>query len=663
MRAIRADSQRGSPERRRRVIDTPIERGRAVASYLRQLWFGLATYRLYPESPEQAGFVAAAEMIRQAARSALSAGPVDVEISPDGFSARGFHLPSDASTLRLARVCFERRAERLRLTGPPSPEELQTLFAALTTPIEEIDPRAGLESLLSNVTSIVLTRLGPTTRPGGEGADGADDQPELGGAGTTSAVAFLTENLSGSIDEQADLVLWRLQESVSRDGAAASPDPDIYARLCNALVGVPAALRRAVIGKLVQQAADDLLAERLVGSLSNAELSRAIVDLGADGGQPVEIARHLAETGVRLHDIVDFTMALQAGFEDGATILSGLEQIGSPTEGFGDGTSVSEALAQHLLASEPTDLRDLHELSVAGEQQTTALGLATLQDYFVLETDSGLFESVAEVWARVTRDAVLGRDHRRVLELVSVVEGIRAPMDGSSFLERYTPLVLDRAAVAGLVSAGGVAEVTPNFLLLAPFGESAVEVLFEELAEEQDRGRRAVLLGLLRQLAPGRSGPVVRRLGDPRWYVVRNAVNVLRHSRHPRSLDLLAEAASHAAEAVRREAVYGLVAGGEAALPHLCALAAAPDTSVRLLAIEALGGLVATEAATALASTVSGSRDLESRRRALEALARHPSSEAASALAAFTTRSRPRLPRSLRKHARALLRARPERAR
>jgi HEAT repeat protein len=150
----------------------------------------------------------------------------------------------------------------------------------------------------------------------------------------------------------------------------------------------------------------------------------------------------------------------------------------------------------------------------------------------------------------------------------------------------------------------------------------------------------------------------VRRLEDARWYVVRNAVNVLRYSRHPRSLDLMAQAARHAAEGVRREAVFGLAAGGEAAAPYLGALAVGPDASVRLLAIQALSGLAAPEAATALSATVTGSRDVETRRLALDALADHPSEEAASALWAFSRRSRPRLPRSLRRRAQALIRAR-----
>jgi HEAT repeat protein len=643
-------------------METQTERGAAVAGFLRQLWFGLATYRLYPDSPERSVFVTAAGLIEQAARSALETGPIDVEISPKGFTTPGLELRSDASMLRLARVCFERRAERLRVTSVPSVRDLHALFAALTVPVEELDRTGDLESHLSEVASVTLTRLGPSMRPGGgvEPVDGLAPEFDVS-VETSAAIAALADDLSGSVDEQAELVLERLRETVSQ-GAALSPNTDVYARLCDALVGLPPELRRSVIGKLVEQTADDLLAERLVGSLSNTELSRAIVGLAGEGREPVEMARRLAETGVRMHDIVDFTAALQAGFEDAETIFAGLEQIGSPIDRL-EGSSVSDALAEHLLATEPADLRDLHDLSVAGREQGNALGLATLKDYFLLETEPVQFELVAEVWARTTRKAVLRRDQRRVLELVSVMEGSRNPLDGRSFLEAYGPLVVDREVVSALVAGDGVSEGPDVFMLLAPFGEKAVDALFEELAEEEDRGRRAALLGLLRQLVPGRADPVVRRLKDPRWYVVRNAVNVLRYSRHPGSLDLLAEAARHAAEGVRREAVFGLAAGGVAAVPHLSALAVGPDAAVRLLAIQALGGLAAPEAATALANVVSGSKDIETRRRALDALAGHPSAEAASALAAFSTRSRPRLPRALRRHAQALVRARPRGAR
>jgi len=641
-------------------METASVRSRVCAAFLRQLWFGLATYRLYPDSPERSGFQTAAGLIQGAARPVLQAEPFEIEIHQNGFAAQGVALPADPALVRLARSCFERRAEMLRLIAIPTVPELNALFAALTTPVDELDRTGGLEPRLREVTSLALLRLGPKGRPGGgglvpvEGTDPAIDIP-----GSTSAfLGSLTDGLSGTVGDQAEQVLERLRAAVSPNDPRSSSAADQYFELCGALAIFPEELRRAVIGKLIGQGAGDLLAERLIGSLSNAELSRAIVGLGGEGHEPIEIAQRLADAGVRKPDIVDFTAALQAGFEDGATILAGLEQIGSPIRGLDPGSSVADALGEHLLVSEPGDLQALRELSIAGEEQGTALGLATLQDYLFLEREPEQFELVAQVWAETTRHALLRRDLLGVMELVSTVEASRDPRSGRSFLETHAPLVIDEAVVAELVDGDADPDAPTPFLLLAPFGECAVEVLFEELAEEEDRGRRAALLGLLRQLAPGRAEPVVRRLEDTRWYVVRNAVNVLRYSRHPRSLDLLAQAARHAAEGVRREAVFGLAAGGEAAAPYLGVLAVSPDASVRLLAIQALSGLTGPAAATALSAAVTGSRDVETRRRALDALAIHPSEEAASALRAFSRRSRPRLPRSLRRRARALVRGR-----
>ena len=637
------------------------ERRRVVADFLRQLWFGFATYRLYPDDPERSGFMTTAGLIQEAARSVLKFELSDIEISAEGFSASGLELASDASLVRLARVCFERRAESLRVTSVPSASDLNTLFAALTVPVDELDRTGGLESRLSGVTSLALVRLGPTRYSGSRGpvpAEGMYPLVDMQGS-ATARLASLTEGLSGSVDERAEGVLARLRGVLAVGSDPSLPDENLYSDLCGALVVLPEGLRRSVIGKLVRYGTGDPLAERLIGSLSNAELSRAIVGLAGKDGEPLAMAQRLADSGVRMPDIVDFTAALQAGFEDGSTILAGLEQIGSPTDGPGKGSSVADALAAHLVASESADTRALRDLSTAGQRQGTALGLATLQDYLELENEPIQFELVAEVWARTTREALLRHDLLRVLELVSTVETSRHPHEGQSFLAVYAPLAIDRQVVSEIVGLDQAEDGPTPFMLLAPFGETAVDVLFAELAEEEDRGRRAALLGVLRQLAPGRSEPVVRRLDDARWYVVRNAVNVLRYSRHPRSLDLMAEAAKHAAESVRREAVFGLAAGGPAAVPYLDALAAAPDASVRLLAIEALRGLEAPGSATALAGIVSGAGDLKTRRSALDALADHPSAEAASALAAFSRRGRqrPRLPRSLRKRAHGLVRA------
>ena len=634
------------------------ERARAVAGFLRQLWFGLATYRLYPDNPDRSGARAGVQRIADAADSILARGTLEIEISATGFVTSELELPPDPALDRLARVCFERRAELLRLDAPPTADELERIFAALASPIDDIDRAGGLEAVLQGVATIEFLRLGPTRVPGARGPVPNDDVAKSVQASSAGVMpGSLAEGLTGSLDDRAERVLGRLRAAAQSAGASTGGD-DLYADLCGALVVLPEDLRRVVIGKLVGFGAGDRLAQRLIGSLSNAELSRALVRSGGAGREPVEMARRLADIGIRMPDIVDFTAALQAGFEDGSTILAGLEQIGTPVEGFEPGSSVADALGEHLLASEPSDLMSLRELSVAMNQQATTVGLATLRDYLALEEEPDQFELVAAVWAESAREALRRRDYVRVMELVSAVESSSHPRDGRGFLEAYTPLVLDAEVVSALLDGEGSSDPTGAFLLLAPFGEGAVDVLFDALAEEPDRGRRAVLLGVLRQLAPGRADPVVRRLDDERWYVVRNAVNVLRYSRHPRSFDLLVRAAQHAAEGVRREAVFGLAAGGEAAVPYLAELAVGPDPTVRRLAIQALHGSAVAAAAEALARAVRDGRDMQTRRIALEVLNAHPTDEAGLALASLAGRSTPRLPYSLRRRARACLRAR-----
>ena len=79
----------------------------------------------------------------------------------------------------------------------------------------------------------------------------------------------------------------------------------------------------------------------------------------------------------------------------------------------------------------------------------------------------------------------------------------------------------------------------------------------------------------------------------------------------------------------------------------------------RVLAVGALGGLVTPAAVTALVEVARRGRDASIRRAALDHLARHPSEEAVRGLDALArSRAKPRLPRSLRKHARGLLRGR-----
>jgi HEAT repeat protein len=197
--------------------------------------------------------------------------------------------------------------------------------------------------------------------------------------------------------------------------------------------------------------------------------------------------------------------------------------------------------------------------------------------------------------------------------------------------------------------------------MLDPLGETAVEGLLDALGNEVDRTRRATLVSMLAGLASRYPAPVEARLDDDRWYVVRNAVNILHKAGGGAELvPLLQKVEEHVHAAVRREVIWGLVSvlGADAA-GHMRRFVGDHDPTVRERAVGFLGGLVSSEAVEVLAEVAGSTGDPSLRRRALDELAHNRLPDAMQTLRRLASfRNRPRLPRSLRRHARKLLRQR-----
>ncbi len=642
------------------------DRVRAATALLRQLWLGLSAYRLFPGSVDRPGFVAAVERIEAAARTALATGSVDVEIRGDRLVLGGEEIPSDEQLRRLALACFERRVERLVVTGVPDAEELSRLYSVLSTPESELSDAGGADEALRalGVTSVSLSAIGPSPV---EGADHVPDElvrppEERPLDADVLASELMVEDLHGDPVDQAETLLSRLRSIL--EGAAAPPGRaiDLHAAVHNVMSDLPADIRRSLVEILIDHVRDDPLAERLIGTMSNAELTRALVDLGGRGRRdPVELARQLAQAGVRQIDIVDLTRALEAGHEEAGTIITGLEQLGIDLAAPGAelaASSVSEILSEYLSATEADDARAMRQAIDATQEQARSVALLALGDYLSLETDLDRVGEVLEIWIEEVRRALRERSSRAVQTLLQPVrdampagEGERRPL-----MESAVRRGLDRDLILELVASNHAQEPSEAADLLAPFGDLGVEVLLDLLADEEDRNRRSMLLAVLRRLARGHLGPVRARLTDPRWYVVRNAVSVLGSASGPEALDVIALAARHESAAVRREVVTALVAaGGAAAVPHLARLASEGDEEVRRLAVGQLGILVGGEAAGALAEVARTSPDRALRLLALQELAHRP--EGAEILRELGSRaSRPRLPWGLRRRARALAR-------
>jgi hypothetical protein len=605
-------------------------RERSVVAVLRQLWLGLATYRLYPENPQRPGFAAATGRIGAAVAEALVDGPVDVEVRGDRFALQGTPLPTEEALERLALACFERRVERLAVTSAPTLPELETLYATLSRPAAELAEAGAVDEMLRNggVTFATLSAIGPGTV---EEADHVP--PELAEAEASGrldadvlASELMVEDLHGSPADQAETLLARIRRVVG-DEATDAPSIDVHSSVHDLLANLSGDVRRSLVEILVDRVRDDPVAGRLIGTMSNAELTRALVDIGAGGRDPVALARELATAGVRQVDIVDLTKALEAGHEDAGTIIAGLEQLGIDLgEGGGaaPGGSVMELLSEYLTATAGDDSGSIREgIAATGEEMRTAQVMA-VADYLALESDLERAGEALGIWSDELRRAVANRDEREVAALLQPVRAVllSAGEERPALFEGYVRRALAREVVLDAVTAEATDGHPHLAALLSPFGDHGVDVLLDLLAEEEDRHRRALLLGALRRIAHDHPRRVVARLSDARWFVVRNAVSILGSSRNPSVLPRLVQAASHAAPEVRREVPEAVAnAGGPEAAPHLAGLAVDGPDDVRGLAVTSLGTLVGEEAAGALADVAARSRDRSIREQALHALA------------------------------------------
>jgi HEAT repeat protein len=664
----------GTPAAAQATLAEIVAREAAVAALLRQISSGLSAYRLFPGDVRQPSFVAAVERIRIAAEKALAWGPVETEILGAHFRTASGPVISDERIERLALACYQHRAERLYVRAIPDTHDLAVLYEALSSQEGDSDVTEGVGASLrvAGVTSIGVSELAPQATDAEEDrfAPSVEQRALWQRLEDPQALAMdLIDESLQSILEQAQAVFRRLQKLVALLPEKQAKAFELYRRLHEVVASLPDGVRRPLALLLIEHAGQDPVAERFVGTMTDAELARVLVDLGVDGGpDPQKLAAQLVAMGARRDDLVDLTVALLAGQEESGTILAGLERVGISVRTSAPGSvvaeTVSELAARGLLGMGQDDVRAIREVFPHSEPDVHQLSMEALQDYLRVESDLEQIGEVMTIWSRELGEALGGRDADRVDRLLDAVDGIRNAQDDvgrekSKVVGAFLRRTLDRSLLGELISLEH-ADSASTVSLLRRFGEIAVDRLLDDLAEEEERGRRALLLGVLAEMARSHREPVARRLTDPRWFVARNAVTILHRSGGPETVPLLIQAAGHPHEAVRREVVTGLLElVGLDALPELVRLAGDREESVRVAVVRALGGMTSAEACSALGRLCLELTAPTDRRRILEELARHSAPEAAEILRDLgSSRSTPRLPWRLRRQARALLKQR-----
>jgi len=178
----------------------------------------------------------------------------------------------------------------------------------------------------------------------------------------------------------------------------------------------------------------------------------------------------------------------------------------------------------------------------------------------------------------VVRPLVMGRlrdiftralQANRFIQAIGIIRAVRelaadpGQAERREALDEFVDTLADAQTLAALVAAsrqpGGPPFVQVQTLVLA-LGASASRGLLEALAAEPERARRLRLIELAASLGPAIVPETRRLLADPRWYVVRNMVLLLRRVQDRSAMDEIRRCADHSDLRVRLEAIRALFA-------------------------------------------------------------------------------------------------------
>ena len=213
----------------------------------------------------------------------------------------------------------------------------------------------------------------------------------------------------------------------------------------------------------------------------------------------------------------------------------------------------------------------------------------------------------AELWAQMVQREAASTDPDIRLAYAAAIRRLATPTllrNVAALLPRHKDRIDDLVAV------------------LARTGDEGAEAVIERLADAQSRSDRRIYFDALVQLKAG-VHTLIHLLGDARWYVTRNAADLLGELNAAEADGRLADALAHHDDRVRRAAANAL---GKLQTPRALAglRRALADTSlqVRATAAAGLGARKGTRAAPTLVKALEAERNLEVQIAILMALGR-----------------------------------------
>jgi HEAT repeat protein len=356
----------------------------------------------------------------------------------------------------------------------------------------------------------------------------------------------------------------------------AAADPDERGRLTPQIIHLirtlPAEVREPVLAAALRVLATDdgstAHLAALAAALPAADVLRGLQRLARDHGQLSAHAIRMAQALAETHEGVSDTGFLPEPPADLAEMAALFREE--------DVDRYNPEDHRALLAQKPTI--DLAAIAVELAADPDAFGPDTDSDDAI---ERRLVITALDMVATspdVVRPLVLGRlrdifirslQVNRFAQAIGIIRAMRelaadpAQAERREALEEFVATLADAQLLAALVAAsrqpGGPPFVQVQTLVLA-LGASASRGLLEALAAEPERVRRLRLIELAASLGPAIVPETRRLLADPRWYVVRNMVLLLRRVQDRSAMDEIRRCADHSDLRVRLEAIRALFA-------------------------------------------------------------------------------------------------------
>jgi len=612
------------------------------------LGVAFATFQLFHEPFTQPAFQNAVDRLGGAARL------MGLEVASDHFLwARRPVTASHPGATRLAAQLFGHGVAAVRFTGAPSAIDLDVLFDVIRRKPGDpsLEQGASATLLRRGVSSLQLMERTALRESNAEVTEDPStfwgSPPDFDASDFSGDAEGLAHYLLTSADhdpkELVRIVTERYSESI-----AAIDDNDVWSReeVVHTFIDAFFHMSRSFQGPLLTE----LLARRempefqlLLDQFAHHELRELAASLdSASHPLLLEYARMSYDDDQPIDDL--YSLLVETAPERGPAppVISRVAGVLRP--GTGAGPPARQAI--HRLQDQAARLRPQAHASADVMRGLLALPLNPAQT-----------DRLVRIWARKMMEVLRGGEPADAARwAATLLDQDRGETDGDE-VRRALVRASDVAAIRNLVDIATAAEDLEP--VIARLCDHLMTALIDLLAVEGEAHRRRAIISLLAGAVLKDSKPVVAALDDPRWYLVRNLVLILKHSPDAADAEHVAALASHPDARVRREVMRTLHAlGGDSYTDVYLDAITDDDHTVRtaaatvLRASERLPSVVPT-----LLEAIDGDSSLEVKTDVIDFLAQLESREARGALERLARRRLATTPttRTLRNAARRAL--------